>query len=159
VDEFASYDGGLCWMNGAPRSPASDLLFKIAGSAETSVQISNMADPAAGAGQLLAGVRLDASSGIYTCPFRASSLTALAEILAQLHAGNSTGVRLAADITSDRYFRLAVQPDPAAATLYVTPAGKSQIRPVLPSRRGLLPPVSGPSSVESGANSAANTSR
>jgi hypothetical protein len=120
ADEFESYTGGLCRVGASPRTPAADLLFKIAGSAETSAQIAAMAIEA---GQFLAGARLDASSGIYTNPFRAGALTALQEILNHLRAGNADSVKLQAEVTQDRCLRVWLKPGPATAELTITQEG------------------------------------
>jgi hypothetical protein len=122
VDEYESYAGGECWLTDGPRSPAADLLFRVCGGMETTDQIADMAGPSSG-GQFLAGVRLDVASGVYTNPFRDGSLTALQEILVHLNAGNSSGVKMAAEVTADRYLRVYLQPDPSSAVLYINSDG------------------------------------
>jgi hypothetical protein len=122
VDQYASYPGGVAWMNGAPISPECDLLFRVAGGTETTVQISDIAAAAAG-GQFLNGIRLDVASGIYTNPFRQGNVTAQAEILALLDAGDSNGVKMQAEITQDRFLRVYSQPAAAAANLFVNSEG------------------------------------
>jgi len=116
VDEYASYPGGECRMNSSPRNPAADLLFRICGGAETTSQIG---DVVAACGQFMNGARLEAASGVYTCPYRRGDATALEEILAHLKAGNSAGIPLHAEVIQDRWLRVYEQPQPATAVLYI----------------------------------------
>lgn len=103
--------GGASW---AARSPDADLLFRVAGTVETTTQAAAAASAAEG-GQFLSGVRLDAVSGIYTNPYRSGDKTALEEITAHLRAGTTDGVELLPFVTPERVLVIYARPEESTA--------------------------------------------
>lgn len=133
VNEALGFSGGVLRLdNGsgwAVRSPDADLLFWAQGATQTSVQIADIAAPGAG-GQFFSGVRTDCASGLYTCPYREGSTTALHEMLTHLRAGTSSGTELLACVTPERVLVVYPKPPASSATwrltrqgLLTTPAG------------------------------------
>jgi hypothetical protein len=110
---------GACWIyNGAwgVRSPASDTLFRVNGVVETTEQIEQMVTDE---GQFLAGTLIEDDSGVYTSPYRDGDSTTLAEVVELLNRGTTTGRRLLAEITAERYLHVWEEPAVSSANVEV----------------------------------------
>ena len=125
VDYTNAYGGGVkIYSSGAwgGLGHVYDLQFRIAGTMETTEQISLMAANSAG-GQFLSGVRIDQASGIFNNPKRNGDTTALEEIRAHLAAGTAAGGGLQATITAERMLIVGAKPAASSAGLLVRSDG------------------------------------
>lgn len=117
VDPAAGYSGGsgksfdgAIWTAIAP---ASDAGFKLAGSAESTQQIQDVADDL---GEFLTSTRIETASSVDVDPYREGTNTALQEITSLLGYGTSSGTRLLATVGRDRELRVYTEPTAAEAT-------------------------------------------
>jgi hypothetical protein len=121
TDQLGLFTGGIIkyWDGGAWNTyGAYDMQFRLAGTVETTSQITLAAGASYG-GQFLAGVRILQASGIYTNPYRFGDRTALEEIQQHLKAGTSAGLELLGMIASDRQLVVSLKPDESTATLRI----------------------------------------
>jgi hypothetical protein len=141
VDEDAAYAGGtlLLYTGSAwvARDPNASLIFKILGAEETTTQISNIILEK---GQFLAGLDILSTASIKTNQYRDEVNTALDEIQALLDLGTSTGRRLLATVTAERYVRIQEQAARDATTLYLRASdGRLLFASGAPVEHGQLP--------------------
>lgn len=110
---------GAAWTTAAS-SPYLDLPFLLGGVVQTSQQVEDMITAG---GQFIAAVEVEASSGVWTSPYRNGDRTALAEVEALLKTGVSAVKRLLATVTVDRHVRIYQEPDPTDPTYYMQADG------------------------------------
>jgi hypothetical protein len=92
----------------------ADMLFRVGGVEETTVQLSTIVDDE---GQFISGVDLIDASGIYTSQYRNGDMTALHELEALLAAGTTDDRRLLATITEQRILRIYEEPQLRSSTI------------------------------------------
>jgi len=78
---------------------------------ETSTQVAEIIDDLA---EFVEGVLIETASGVTALEYRDGDTNAQAEIEALLGRGSSTGRRLLADVTRERYARLYQEPAPGS---------------------------------------------
>lgn len=112
------YDGGS-WN---ARVPDADMNFQVQGVIQTTDQLAAME---AACGQFLTGIKLDLPSGVYSCPYRPGTSSALEEALELLKAGTSNNRRMLAEVTVERVLRIYEEPaKPSAPDLLMVPSGR-----------------------------------
>lgn len=127
VDEDLGYSRGslLLWNGSAwvARPIAADLLFKVGGVEETTLQIERIVSDE---GQFLEGTVISDDSGVYTSPYRDGDSYALSEIESLLKRGTTNGRRLLAEITPERELRVYEEPAMSSSNveLYLDMAGR-----------------------------------
>lgn len=114
INEDAGYDyGSLLIFSGAgspvwrTKSPEADMVFKIAGTQETTEQIREMLQNKA---QFINGIDIAVNSGVETNQFREGDTTTLDEINKLLETGTSNGLRMLANINENRTFKITEEP-------------------------------------------------
>ncbi len=111
VDEALSYPRGALklWTGAAwaDRATNADLLFRVMGAWETTVQIRQIV---ADAGPFLTGVDIVNASGVYSNQYRNGETLALDELEDLLDSGTSNQRRLLAEVTPERILRIYEQP-------------------------------------------------
>lgn len=128
--------GALRLYDGAnyQTSPGT-LVFRCLGAQDTALQVR---DVTSGAGVEVAGVLVEALSGIDTVQYQAGDETALAIVEALLAQGTATGLRLLATMTSTRTVRVLAR-QATTERLWVWRSGKLQLAQGGPVLEGWLP--------------------
>ena len=106
VDEQLGYSGGMMrlWNSSAwaARNPDADLCFQVSGGQEATAQMHSAVSTC----QFIVGVRMAATSGVYTSPYQDGSRT-VKQVMERLLAGSA----LDAQVTREGWLRVAELPD------------------------------------------------
>lgn len=112
MDGELGFTGGSCkvWDGSSwqTRAPNADMLFQIWGHRDTAEIVEDIVQAA---GQFIAGVLREASSGVLERFYREGDATALDEATRLLDGGASNGSRLIAQLTPDRVVRVLTATD------------------------------------------------
>ncbi len=114
---------GAAWT---ARSPDADMPYELWGREETSAQVRAMV---LAAGDELAGVLVEAESGVYSHQYRDGEQRARDEIEELLAVGDANGRRLLATVLPERVVRLYAEPDASSLDLMLRADGT--LRPPL----------------------------
>jgi hypothetical protein len=117
------YGDGASWNT---RSPDADMNFEVEGVIETTDQLKTMVESA---GQFITGVKLEVASGVYSCPYRPGTTTALEEALVLLQSGTTNIRRMLAEVMPSRVLRIYEEPArPINPTLLMSSSGRVRDR-------------------------------
>jgi hypothetical protein len=125
VDTALSYSRGSLQLdtdatNGWKARPTNaDLIFKIAGEVENTIQITNIE---ASVGEFISAVQIDDVSGLRSTPYQDGSSTALQIIESKLEQGTSNGRQLLMKCDIDRRLIVYEAPTITAADTYLIDA-------------------------------------
>lgn len=112
VDEDLLFTGGVFKMytgTWGDRSPNADMLFRVGGTRETTVQMVDMLDDI---GQFLTGYTIRSSSGIFTNPYRDGNTDGLYTLRDLLELGSTSGKRYLCKVDKARHMWIYEETDP-----------------------------------------------
>lgn len=112
VDEDLGFTGGVLKMytgSWGDRSTDADMLFRVGGTRETTLQIADMLDSV---GQFLTGYTIRTASNTFTNPYRDGRNDAKFYLRELLALGTSSGKRYLAKVDPARHLWIYEEPDP-----------------------------------------------
>lgn len=123
VDNLGGYTGGLLrrYTGAAWTDSVQSLQFRVSGAQQTTTQISDILSDA---GQFIAAIDAQVTSGVSTNQYRDGDQTALSELLALLELGTAAGERILFDISPQRVIRIRTQPTAADSDWLITDDGE-----------------------------------